>query len=140
RSAANVLGALAIAIAVAGCFESGATSVGIGEQKSVAAAGEPREDPAERALPDWVRSDQPILRYQLDVVRDRLWVLTPEGVELYDAATRGKIAHISLPDWLWAGEPYSCAPDLALGPRGEALVSSNVVPKLWRIDPVSRSV
>jgi hypothetical protein len=36
-----------------------------------------------------------------------------------------------------AGESWNCAPDLALGPNGEALVSSNVVPTLWRIDPAT---
>ena len=41
---------------------------------------------------------------------------------------------ISLADWQWAAEPYACAPDIAIGPRGEAVVTSNVLPVLWKID------
>ena len=45
-----------------------------------------------------------------------------------------------LPDWQWAGEPYACAPDIAIGPRGEIVVTSNVLPVLWRIDPDTLAV
>jgi hypothetical protein len=31
--------------------------------------------------------------------------------------------------------PYGRLPDLALGPSSEAVITSNVVPTLWRIDP-----
>jgi len=62
------------------------------------------------------------------------------GVELYDAATQRKVAQIALPDWLWAGSQYAGPPDLAIGPRGEAVISSNVVPTLWRVDPVTFAV
>jgi len=47
---------------------------------------------------------------------------------------------VPLPGWLYAGEPYGCAPDLALGPKGEALISSDVVPVLWRVDPETLAV
>jgi streptogramin lyase len=47
---------------------------------------------------------------------------------------------VRLPGWVWAGAPYGCLPDLALGPRGEAVVTSNVLPTLWRIDPDSLAV
>ena len=138
--ATNVLGALAIAIAVAGCFDSGASSAGSGERKTAAPASEPRVDIAERTSPDWVRSEQPILRHQLDAARDRLWILTRDGVDLYDSRTHRKVASIALPNWTWVKEQYNCAPDLTLGPRGEAVISSNVVPTLWRVDPVTFSV
>ena len=36
--------------------------------------------------------------------------------------------------------PYGCPPDLALGPKGEAVVTSNIVPILWRIDPDTLAV
>jgi hypothetical protein len=42
---------------------------------------------------------------------------------------------VTLPDWQWAAQPYACAPDIALGPRGEVIVTSNVLPVLWKIDP-----
>jgi len=35
---------------------------------------------------------------------------------------------------------YACLPDLALGPRGEVVITSNIVPTLWRIDPETLAV
>jgi hypothetical protein len=80
-----------------------------------------------------------ILRFQKDPGRNREWVLTPNGVAVVDMRTR-ETKGVSLPEWVWAGEAYLCPPDLALGPNGEAVVSSNVLPALWRIDPVSLRV
>jgi hypothetical protein len=78
-----------------------------------------------------------VLRQQNDAERGRHWVLTAEGVELYELSSGKLLAQIALPDWLWVGEEYACPPDLAIGYRGEVVVSSNVVPTLWRIDPVT---
>jgi len=75
------------------------------------------------------------IRHQADETRGRIWVLTPSGVVIVDATTSRPIRHVPLPGWVWAGEPYGCLPDLALGPKGEAVVSSDVVPILWRVDP-----
>ena len=111
RSAAIVLSVIAASMAVAGC-DSDAASADV----------------------------RPSLRYQMDAARGRLWALTKDGVELYDAATRRKVAQIALPGWIWVGEPYSCPPVLAVGPGGEALISSNVIPTLWRIDPITLEV
>ena len=47
---------------------------------------------------------------------------------------------LPLPGWLLVDAPYSCPPDLALGPKGEALITSNILPTLWRIDPESLAV
>jgi hypothetical protein len=47
---------------------------------------------------------------------------------------------LELPGWHWAGEPYACAPAVATGPRGEVVVTSNVLPVLWKIDPGTRAV
>jgi hypothetical protein len=80
------------------------------------------------------------LRIQNDAARERGWLLTAHGVRVFDLKTRRTLAEVSLPQWVWAGESYSCPPDLALGPKGEALVTSNVVPTLWRVDPVSFAV
>lgn len=125
----NIVGAIVVAVAVAGC--DWRATAGIQEQKASVFQGLPA---------GWVQSEQPLLRYQVDTERGRLWVMTLDGVDLYDVETRRKMAHIQLPDWVWVGEPYNCAPDLALGPKGEALISSNVVPTLWRIDPVNLAV
>ena len=100
-----------------------------------AAAGE-----AGGGLPPGYEEGLPILRLQKDAARDRGWLLVRDGVLVFDLKTRRTIARISLPEWLWVDEVYSCPPDLALGPKGEALVSSNVVQTLWRIDPVSLAV
>jgi hypothetical protein len=81
-----------------------------------------------------------VLHYQKDPSRNREWMLTPQGVTLFDSKARRTAAVIELPHWVWAGESYVCPPDLALGPKGEALVSSNVIPSIWRIDPVSLQV
>lgn len=80
------------------------------------------------------------LRRQVDPARDRLWVLTKSGVQLYDLKSRQEMRDIALPDWLWAGEPYGMSPDLALGPAGDALISSDIRPTLWRVDAVTMRV
>jgi hypothetical protein len=125
RSAANVLGVVALAVAVAGCDLNAAS-------RSVT-----RGSVAQSTAQNWYRGEQPVVRSQVDAIRSRIWVLTLDGVALYEASTGEQIAQISLPGWLWAGEQYSCPPDLAIGPGGEAVISSNVVPTLWRIDPVT---
>jgi hypothetical protein len=72
-----------------------------------------------------------MLRYRVDAGRDRSWWLTRDGVLLHSAAQPKKV--FPLPGWLWVADPH-CPPDLALGPNGEAVVTSNVAPILWRID------
>lgn len=79
-------------------------------------------------------SPAPKARYQVDAARNRVWLLSDEGVFLFEPSRPERIA-LSLPDWVWVGADYGCPPDLALGPRGEAVITSNVVPTLWRIDP-----
>jgi hypothetical protein len=69
-----------------------------------------------------------------------MWVLTPDGVFLYDTQTPRLIAEVKLPAWQAVDAQYSCLPDLAVGPRGEAVVTSNIVPTLWRIDPDTLAV
>jgi hypothetical protein len=79
------------------------------------------------------------IRSQADAARGRSWSLTADGVILHDAATRQAVA-LALPDWHWAGPPFGRGPDLALGPRGEVVITSDVLPRLWRIDPASLEV
>jgi hypothetical protein len=125
RSAAGMLGAVAIVVAVAGCDSDAASS------------SAPRASIATSIPQDWYRGEQPVLRSQVDAIRSRIWVLTRDGVALYEASTGENIATIPLPGWLWAGGQFSSPPDLAIGPKGEAVISSNVVATLWRIDPVT---
>ena len=84
-------------------------------------------------------SQSPPLRYQQDAARNRVWVLTVEGVVLYRGKAPDRIV-IPLPSWIWAGAPYGCQPDLALGPNGEAIITSDVVSTLWRVDPETLAV
>ena len=66
------------------------------------------------------------------------WVLDADGVVLQQPG-KARVA-IKLPQWQWAHEPYACPPVVATGPRGEALVTSNVLPVLWKIDPRTLAV
>ncbi len=90
--------------------------------------------------PVWYEGGLPILRFQMDRMRERGWILTWSGVRVVDFKTRQTSDTIPLPGWQWAGETFGCLPALALGPGGEALVTSNVVPTLWRIDPETLAV
>ena len=84
---------------------------------------------------DGITGERSVLRYRRDAIQARAWALTRDGVDLYQLDTHKKIAHITLPGWLWADEPYVCVPDLALGARGAVFVTSNVTTAIWRIDP-----
>ncbi|MGB7543621.1 MAG: hypothetical protein WBM28_16595 [Burkholderiales bacterium] len=75
------------------------------------------------------------VRRQVDAARNRVWLLTRDGVSVYDKAAPDRVTRVPLPNWLWIGEPYGCLPALALGPKGEAVITSNVLPTLWRVDP-----
>lgn len=69
---------------------------------------------------------------------EQTWVLNVDGVYLQQAG-KARVA-VKLPEWHWANEPYACPPAIAIGPRGEALVTSNVLPVLWKIDPQTLAV
>jgi len=79
------------------------------------------------------------ITYRVDPERNRVWLLTDEGVSVHDVSRPERVA-VSLPHWVWVGAAYACPPDLALGPQGEAVITSNVLPTVWRIDPDSFAV
>ena len=83
-------------------------------------------------------ADEPT-RYRVDAVRHRVWLLSREGVLVDDAAAPGRIT-VSLPEWQQLLPPWGCPPDLALSPGGAAVITSNVLPTLWRIDPETLAV
>ncbi len=89
------------------------------------------------AAPESFKADHAVveIRQRADPARGRIWVLTRSGVLVIDATSSRSIRRLPLPGWVWAGEPYGCPPDLALGPNGEAVVSSDVAATLWRVDP-----
>jgi hypothetical protein len=99
------------------------------------ASGSPSAAVSQNAVPGWYHGETPIMRYRYDAARGRVWILNAEGVDLYELQSQRKLAHIELPNWTWVREPHACAPDLALGPQGEAVITSNVVSTVWRIDP-----
>ena len=70
--------------------------------------------------------------------RGRTWVIDADGLFLEQPGKPRRA--ITLPQWQWAHEPYACRPAIATGPRGEAVVTSNVVPVLWKIDPETLAV
>ena len=78
----------------------------------------------------------PLLQVErTDVAGNRVWVLELDGVKVFDRTNRRLLRHVSLADWAAIGPNDGCAPDLVLDPSGAALVSSNVVPVIWRIEP-----
>jgi hypothetical protein len=78
--------------------------------------------------------DAPSLKSLKDDAHERIYVLVPDGVDVFEARAPRRVAHIELPGWVWAGEPYSCPPDMTFSPTGDILVTSNVVPVVWRIE------
>jgi len=131
-----ILAALMLSAVISGKHDS----VFIGTAQAQAAVPAEREAPRGQARglsPSWYDGKQPIFRYRVDPVRNRAWVLAADGVHVYDLGTQKRIGSATLRDWIWAGEPYSCSPDMVLGPGGEAIVSSDVLPSLWRVDPVT---
>jgi hypothetical protein len=75
-----------------------------------------------------------------DAARQRIWRLTQTGLALENEAS-GETQIVALPNWLWAHAEYAgCLPDLALGRTGEVVVTSNITPTLWRVDPQTLAV
>ena len=95
--------------------------------------------PRNKAAYESRQRELPNVRYRIDPERSRVWLLAREGVFVYDLSRPERVP-VPLPGWLTVDAPYSCPPDLALGPKGEALITSNTVPTLWRIDPDSLAV
>jgi hypothetical protein len=70
-----------------------------------------------------------------DAERNRLWVLEPEALSLYDNTNGRRLRRLALPLPFFVGEEHACAPDIAWDSAGTVFVSSNVLPVLWRVDP-----
>src|SRR5262245_61781873 len=116
RAAAAILLAT-LPVAIAGC-DKGVTTA-----------------PVHTAGGDTSAYQVPSVRSRTDPARNRLWVISADGVFVYDASTRKLIQEVSLPAWQAVQGLYACPPDLALTPDGSAIVTSNVVPTLWKIHP-----
>jgi hypothetical protein len=77
------------------------------------------------------------LRTVHDASRNRVWVLERDALYLHQGAQKQRY---ELPGWIYASEPYACSPDVAVDAQGAAVVSSNVVPVLWRVEPAKGQV
>jgi hypothetical protein len=84
--------------------------------------------------------EPPALRVAVDAERGRLWALRPDGVHVYAMNGRRKLAQLALPGWVVAGEPYGCLPDLALDRWGDAVVTSDILPLVWKVNAASLTV
>lgn len=100
-------------------------------QASFPGAGASQEGPRSIA---WYESQPNVLRARLDGGRGLMWVMHADGVDLYEARSDKKLRSIALPEWIWTREFHPCLPDIAIVPGGDVLVSSNVLPVIWRID------
>jgi hypothetical protein len=81
----------------------------------------------------------PATRHHVDATRGRTWVLTADGANVIELSG-GRPLTLVLPGWIWVDPLFACPPDLALGPAGEAVITSNVIPTVWRVDPESLSI
>ena len=122
-----VVGVALAAICVLGC-----------DSRSGGAASTSR--PAPDAALHRVAGDGRYYRAEHDRTRARVWALGRDGVDLYDARSGTIIRSIPLPDWLSAGELYACAPGLVVLPSGNVVITSNVLPAVWAIDPAGLHV
>ena len=82
---------------------------------------------------------EPIIRSQVDAANGRIWWLTRDGVFVHDARAPQK-RFVPIPGWVSVDAAYACQAALALGPKGEALVTSNILPTVWKIDPETLAV
>jgi hypothetical protein len=82
---------------------------------------------------------EPSIRSQVDAANGRIWWLTRQGVFVHDAKIPQKRL-VPIPGWVSVDVAYACPAALALGPNGEALVTSNILPTVWKIDPETLAV
>jgi len=77
------------------------------------------------------------LRTVPDAARQRVWLLEADAVYLVEGGAKKRF---ELPGWLHVSEGYVCSPDLAIDAQGAAIVTSNVMPVVWRIEPAKAQV
>jgi hypothetical protein len=70
-----------------------------------------------------------------DALRDRTWALRADALYLYESRTGTRARRFTLPGWIYVTPRFACEPDLLVEATGTVIVSSNIVPNLWRVDP-----
>jgi hypothetical protein len=74
------------------------------------------------------------LKSLIDDAHQRVYLLVRDGVDVRELTGGRTLAHVDLPGWVWVNEKYSCPPDIAFTPERDLLVTSNVLPAVWRIE------
>lgn len=78
-----------------------------------------------------------VVRVLPDESRSRVWILTSRAVYLRESGAPTK--RFTMPGRVHMDCAGDCQPDLLVEPAGSVLVSSNIQPDLWRIDPEAAS-
>jgi hypothetical protein len=89
------------------------------------------------ALPQDGRTD--VLRIRIDEARQRIWVLSSKGLDVYDANRSQLLRRIAVEAVSQHSEDH-CFPDVALDAHGNAFVSSATQTRLARVDAESFDV
>jgi len=81
-----------------------------------------------------------VVRAKSDMAHGLRWDLGWGAVLAYEEASGRFIRRISLADASFSGARGACRPGLLLSRSGAVIVSSNIEPVLWRIDPATFEV
>ena len=92
---------------------------------------EPETPLLERSVLESTR--EPALRVQADLARGARWELGWDHVSVFDIASERRLREVTLPGAINSGA--TCPPDMILARNGALFVSSNSVPRLWRVSP-----
>jgi hypothetical protein len=106
---------------------------------SSGAAATGKEPPSRSQLMKWDEVSSGF-RFQLDEKRGRVWVAKQDAIYVYDTGKRSLVRRIGLSGWMFVAAPYNCGPDLALLPSGNVLVTSDILPIIWKIHPETFAV
>ena len=82
---------------------------------------------------------QHVLRIRIDATRHRIWVLSSDGLYLYDGESL-KLTHRVATEALSQHSSEHCLPDMALDRSGNVYVSSAMEPRYMRVDAESLDV
>lgn len=74
-----------------------------------------------------------------DELRARTWLLRADALYLYEDEPGTRARRFALPGWIYVTPRLAREPDLLVEAGGTVLVSSNIVPALWRVDPEASS-
>lgn len=102
---------------------------------AAASAGIDSDCPGSRSA-----DDANVLVVRTDEARGRIWILGTDALYLHEKGVSAEPRSFRLPGWMHVIRSQACPPDMAIDYSGAAIVSSNIVPRLWRIDPESLAV